>query len=274
MALTAEQQLRRQFKVTASMLPILMNGNEAAILKLYREEIGELEREPATYAMQLGSHIEPFMLDYLQSVTGHAITRRGEVIDHPTVPEFCCTLDGYRAHDDAVIENKYLNSFRHKEEFVPYYYPQALAQMRCVGAARAIIHVGRGTSEPEEFDITPKPGDRAAVVYESEMWIRVEAFRQCLRTFTPPVPMPKVVVPEIWRTVDLTKADPMPNWGQVMLPTLEIYEETREAAAEHERSGKEARALVPDDVNIVLTGEHRLARDKRGAVRITRRNAA
>ena len=273
MALTKEQQAKRQFKVTASMLPILMNGSEAAIQRLYGEEIGELEREPANYAMQLGSHIEPFMLDYLQTKCGHNITRRGEVIDHPTVPEFCCTLDGYRAHDDAVIENKYLNSFRHKEEFVPYYYPQALAQMRCVGSARAIIHVGRGTSEPEEFDITPKPDDERACLYEATMWQRVEQFRQCLRTFTPPFPMPKVTPPELWRTVDLA-VEPIPNWGHVMLPTLQIFEETREAAEEHERAGKEARALVPDDVSVVLAGEHRLARDKRGAVRITTRKVA
>jgi YqaJ-like recombinase protein len=271
--LTAEQQLKRQFKITASMLPILMSGDEAALLKLYREEQGDLEREPPNYAMQLGAYIEPFMLDYLQTNTGHAITRRGEVIDHPTVPEFCCTLDGYRSHDDAIIENKFLGSFRNKEEFVPYYYPQALAQMRCVGASRGIIHVGRGTNEPEEFDITPKPDDPIAAAYEAEMWTRVEAFRQCLRTFTPPVPMPKVIAPEFWRTVDLS-VEPIPNWGHIMLPTLQIYEETREAAEEHERAGKEARAMVPDDVSVVLAPEHRLARDKRGVVSIKRRNAA
>ena len=270
MALTAEQQARRQGKVTASMLPILMHGDANAIMKLYREEIGEIEREPANYAMQLGSHIEPFMLDYLQAKTGHAITRRGEVVDHPTIPEFCCTLDGYRAHDDSIIENKFLASFRNKEEFVPYYYPQALAQMRCTGAARMTLHVGRGTSEPEEFDLTPKPGDDNAELFEMAMWARVEEFRLCLRTFTPPFDMPKVTPPEIWRTVDLS-VEPLPNWGVVMLPTLQIYEETREAAEEHERAGKEARALVPEDVAIVLAGTHRITRDKRGYLSIRRK---
>jgi len=55
-----------------------------------------------------------------------------------------------------------------------------------------------------------------------------------------------------------------------MLPLLQIYEETRAAADEHEKAGKEARGLVPDDVNLVLAGEHKLSRDKRGAIRITR----
>jgi hypothetical protein len=273
MVLSADQLARRQFKITASMLPILMHGDEAALLRLYCEEIGETEREPANYAMQLGSHVEPFMLDYTEQKTGHAITRRGEVVDHPTVPEFCCTLDGYRAFDDAIIENKFLAPFQHREHFIPYYYPQAIAQMRCVGASRAVLHVGRGTGEPEEFDITPKPGDQGAADYEAEMWDRVYRFRLCLRTFTPPVPMPRVVTPEIWRTIDLS-VEPIPNWGHVMLPTLQVYEDTRAMANEHEQAGKDARALVPDDVAIVLTPEHRLARDKRGVISIRRRNAA
>jgi hypothetical protein len=272
MALTAEQQARRAFKVTASMLPTLMHGDEAALLRLYREEIGEIEREPPTYAMRFGSHVEPFMLDELQAKTG-PITRRGEVVDHPTVPEFCCTLDGYRAADDAVIENKFLGSFQHRDHFVPYYYPQALAQMRCIGATRIILHVGRGTSEPEEFDLTPKADDLIAAAYEEEMWERVEAFRQCLRTFTPPVDMPRAMTPEFWRTIDLAQ-DPMPNWGHILLPTLQIFEDTREAAEMHETSGKEARALVPDDVSIVLAGEHKLSRNKKGFVSIKRRNVA
>jgi len=273
MSLSAAQLARRQYKLSASMLPILMHGDEAAILKLYREEIGESEREPPTYAMQLGSMIEPFILDYQQALTGHAITRRGEVVDHPTVPEFCCTLDGYRSFDDAVIETKFLSPFRHREEFAAYYYPQVIAQMRVVGAARGILLAGQGTAEPVEYDVTPKVDDQAAADYEAEMWDRVWRFRLCLRTFTPPVPMPRKIAPELWRTVDLSQ-EPIPNWGHVLLPTLHLYEETREAAEIHDQAGKDARGLVPDDVSIVLAGEHRLSRNKHGNLSIRRRNAA
>jgi hypothetical protein len=269
MALTVEQQLKKAFKVSASMLPILMYGGEVQINRLYCEEIGETERE-SNYAMQLGSLVEPFMLDYLEKTTGHPITRRGEVVDHPTIKDFCCTLDGYRAFDDAVIENKFLRPGQNRDEFGMYYFPQVLAQARCTGAKRMILHVGVGTSEPIEYDLTPKPSDAEALAaYETAMWARVEEFRNCLLTFTPPFPMPKIVPPEIWRTVDLRK-HPAPNWGYLMQPWLEIYEGTRAAAKEHEEAGKEARALVPDDVSVVLTGEHKLSRDKRGVIRITR----
>ena len=269
MVLSAEQLALKAFKLSASMLPILMHGDAASISRLYCEEIGEIEREPANYAMQLGSMIEPFILDYQQRKTEQPITRRGEVVDHPTIPEFCCTLDGYRSFDDAVIETKFLAPFRNKEEFVSYYYPQVLAQMRCTNAARGILLAARGTSEPEEYDITPKPGDDNATLYEMAMWARVEEFRLCLRTFTPPFPMPRVVPPELWRVVDLSK-EPMPNWGYALLPTLRLFEETRDAAEIHDQAGKDARSLVPDDVSIVLAGEHRLSRNKKGNISIRR----
>ena len=273
MALTVEQQLRRKGKLTASMLPILMSGDEAALLRLYREEIGEIEREPPNYAMQLGSMVEHFVLDYTQIKTGNAIARRGEVVDHPTIAEFCCTLDGYRAKDDAVIECKFLAPFWPREQFVPHYYPQVLAQMRCTSAARGVLLVARGTNEPEEYDLTPAPDDAAATAYEREMWGRVAAFLLCLRTFTPPVAVRKVIAPEFWRTIDLAD-EPMPNWGTTLLAHLQVLEATREASAEHARAGDEARKLVPDDVSTVLAGEHRLSRNKRGAVSIRRRSDA
>jgi hypothetical protein len=269
MALTAEQQERRRFKISASMLPILMHGDEAAILKLYREEIGDIEREPSNYAMALGSYIEKFLLDFVHAQNGHPITRRGEVVDHPTVPTFCCTLDGYRAFDDAVMESKFLSPFRRREEFVPYFYPQVLAQIRCVGCSRGILLVGQGTNEPAEFEIAPRPDDREASAFEAAMWDRVEAFRTCLRTFTPPFPMPRIVAPELWRTINLAD-EPMPNWGVPMKAMLKIFADTREAAEMHEQAGKEARSLVPDDVSIVLAGDHRLSRNKKGTVSITR----
>jgi YqaJ-like recombinase protein len=272
MGLTVQQRQLKAFKISASMLPTLMHGDEAAILRLYCEEIGEAEREPPNYAMQLGSFIEPFLLDYQQQKTGHAITRRGEVVDHPTVPEFCCTLDGYRAHDDAVVETKFLAPWRNKEEFAMYYYPQVIAQMRCTGAARGVLLAGQGTAEPVEYDITPKPDDERAAAYEAAIWERVSQFRHCLRTFTPPFPMPKVITPEIWRTIDLTK-EPLPNWGHAMLPTLELYEDTREAAEIHEQAGKDARSLVPDDVSVVLAHNHKLSRDVRGKLSIRRVHA-
>jgi len=270
--LSAEQLRLKQFKISASMLPILMHGEPDAINRLYCEEIGQAEREPPNYAMELGSYIEPFILDYQQRKTSQAITRRGEVVDHPTIPDFCCTLDGYRAHDDAVIEVKFLAPFRHREEFASWYYPQVIAQMRCTGAARGILLAAQGTNDPVEHDITPKPDDARAAAYEVAMWERVLQFRHCLRTFTPPFPMPRVVVPEIWRTINLTE-EPLPNWGHVMLPALELYEDTREAAEIHEQAGKDARSLVPEDVSVVIAHQHKLARDKRGAIRITRRNA-
>lgn len=262
MALSAEQLERRAGKITASMLPILMYGDAEQIQRLYREEIGELDREPQSYAMALGSHIEPFVLDYWNDCYG-TLTRRGEVVDHPFIPEFCCTLDAYREFDDCALDCKFLSPWRRPEEFVGYYYPQVLAQMRCIPCRNGALLVAQGTKDPVEYTIKPDEN------YERAMWARVEAFRMCLRTFTPPFPMPRVVPPEQWRTIDLSKGE-IPNWGHALLPLLELFETTRQASMIHEQAGKDARSLVPDDVKIVLAGTHKLSRSARGTVSIRR----
>jgi hypothetical protein len=264
MALTQEQLARKAFKVSGSMMPILMDGDDEKILKLYREEIGESEREPPSYAMRLGSMIEPFLLDYHQEQIKSPITRRGEVVDHPTIKDFCVTLDGYSAELDAIIESKFLSPFYDKAEFYPHYYPQCLSQMRTIGAARGFLLAGRGTSEPTAYKIV-----EPTVEYEAEMWRRAEAFRMCLRTFTPPSPMKRAVPPEMWRSVDLTRGE-IPNWGAPMKDLLALYEETRAAADQHKAAGDDARKLVPDDVSLVLAGTHKISRNKNGALSIRR----
>ena len=51
---------------------------------------------------------------------------------------------------------------------------------------------------------------------------------------------------------------------------LELYESTRKAADTHKSAGEEARKLVPEDVKVVLAGAHKLSRNKKGVVSITR----
>jgi len=263
--LTDEQRAKRAFKVTASMMPIIMNGDAEQLMRLYRETIGEIEREPSNYAMQIGAHIEAFLLDYWEKYTGQPITQRGVVADHPNIKGIACTLDGWRAYDDAVIETKFLSPFRRKEEFFNYYYPQLLMQMRIVRAKRGILLVAQGTNDPIDIEIAPEPD-----AYEAEMWERAKAFLLCMQTLTPPIALPPKVPPEQWRAVDVEKD--MPNWGPAIIAELQLLEDTREASDLHERAGKGARTLVPADVSTVYAPAHTLRRDKRGVISIRRNN--
>jgi hypothetical protein len=244
------------------MMPALMNSTKPLDLdKLYRRAIGELEPEPENWAMHCGSILEREMLDWQANVTGHEITRRGEVV-HLHEHMFC-TLDGYRAHDDAVIECKFLGPWRQKEEYLPWYYPQVIFQMICTGARNGVLLVAQGTSDPVEHEII---FDQA---YADEMMARAAALLLCIRTLTPPVPLPPVIPPEKWRTVDLSIEQT--NWGSELLGHLEMYEATRMEAEMHDEASKAAKELVPPDVGKVIAPTHHISRNKKGALTIYRR---
>lgn len=260
----AEHDYRRN-KVTGSLVNALMAATtEAALIKLWREKVGLDPPQAETWAMKAGAHMECLILDYVASQNAYPITRRGEIVDHPTVRDVCTKLDGYRTADDAVIEVKFLAPWRTREEFVPFYYPQCLLQKLCTGARNMRLVTAQGTSEPVEHELEFDEG------YATEMMRRVEAFLFCMRTLTPPFPEPPIYPPEKWRRVDL--AVDAPNWRDEMIENLAVYDDLRPMADACEAAAKAARALVPPDVGkIINAGACTLSRNKNGAVSITRR---
>ncbi|KAF0138657.1 MAG: hypothetical protein FD153_1184 [Rhodospirillaceae bacterium] len=92
------QRRARDGKLTASRVGVLMNGDEAAIYALWREMIGAPDYKPEdlsdVWAVQLGSCTESLNLDWYERRTGRSVTRRGDVVVHPTLPWAAATLDG------------------------------------------------------------------------------------------------------------------------------------------------------------------------------------
>ena len=103
----------------------------------------------------------------------------------------------------------------------------------------------------------------------TELMRRADLFLESMRTLTPPFPEPPIIPREKWRTVDIMVEDT--NWGVDLLDHLTVYGETAEAATMHDDAGKAAKALVPDDVGKCLAGIWHITRDRRGALRITRK---
>lgn len=99
MALTAAQLTAREGKLTASRVACLMTGDEAKILDLWREMVGDPAHVPedlnGVWAVRLGELTEPLNLEWYERRTGKPVTRRGEVVVHPIVTWAACTLDGW-----------------------------------------------------------------------------------------------------------------------------------------------------------------------------------
>jgi hypothetical protein len=253
-------------RFTGSSANVVMRGSEADWLKHYRIRTGIDAPEPSNWAMRAGSHMEPLILDWFAEKTGHPITRRGEVVFHPEIADVCVKLDGYCTALDAIIEVKFLSPQRHRDEFLPAYYPQTMLQRLCTKASKVVLLVAQGTNEPIDFEMEHDPD------YAAELLKRADIFLACLRNLTPPYPMPPAPPPEKWRTVDL--ATEQPNWSGELMLFLQEYDDTAEAADQHVAAGHAARELVPDDVGKVFAGIFQITRNRKGVLAITRRAAA
>jgi hypothetical protein len=264
MVLTQAEQNYRVGKFTGSLANAVMNAkSEAELVKIWRQKVGLDEPDPENYQMRAGSYMEPFILNECEQRTGCNITRRGEIVDHPTIADICVKLDGYRRSDDATIEVKFLAPWRSRDEFYPAYYAQCILQMLCTGASAAVLLVGQGTSEPVEHEIAFDQD------YADELIRRAAAFLICMKTLTPPYPMPPIVPREKWRTLDLD-TEPT-NWTPELITHLEHREMTAESAAMHEMAGTAARNMIPDDVGKVMIKEWIISRDRRGTLSIRKR---
>jgi hypothetical protein len=250
-------------KFTGSLANAVMNcRSEADLNRIWREKVGLDPPMETTYAMEAGTAMEPVILNFLERETS-PITRRGEIVDHPTVPDVCCKLDGFRPADNAIIEVKFLAPYRNKEEFLPAYYGQCCLQMICVGTRNGKLVVGQGTSEPVEHELLFDDD------YATELMRRADLFLESMRTMTPPFPEPPIIPPSRWRTIDLDKEQT--NWRDELFDHLSIYGDTADAVAAHDEAGKAARELIPADVGTCLIAGWKLNRNKRGVLAITRR---
>jgi hypothetical protein len=266
MPLSADEEDYRIGKFTGSLANVVMNAtSEAALINAWLVKTGQEPPPPETWAMRAGAHMESLILDEREFKTGHKLTRRGEIVDHPTNSDICVKLDGYRATDDAIVEVKFLAPWRTRDEFVPAYYAQCILQALCTGARNAILLVAQGTSDPVEHEIVFDQD------YADELMRRAAAFIVCMKTLTPPCPLPPIVPRDKWRTIDLDK-EPT-NWSGELIDHLNVHATTADAAERHAKAGEDARSLVPADVGKVLVRQWQITRDKRGLLSIRPRRA-
>lgn len=261
--LTAEQRTLRENHLTASVAKVVMSGDAVELLALYMELTGQAEPPDLSgvWAVQLGSYLETFILDWHANKTGHPLTERGRVVEHPTLKYVCATLDCYREFDGMTLDAKVVGGWQPLDTVIARYTPQAIVQLRCRQAKRCGLLIVHGSAEPREIEVVPNPD------YEREMWDRVTAFWMCVESLTPPVPLPKVTPPSQWRTVDLNH-DHRDNWGREMIAHLQQWATTRAAAIDNAAAADAAKKLVPEDVGLVTFSGISVNRDRRGYLSI------
>jgi predicted phage-related endonuclease len=256
MALTPEQKLARQGKIGASFAPALMAGDERRILEEWlrlTDHPDYVEPDFSTiWAPSYGSFIEPFALDWHERRTAQPLTCRGVWVPHPELPHIGCTLDAYREADDAVVDCKAPGSYRTLDDVIAYYTPQMVVQRACVGAARAVLLIVHGGTEPREYEATWDE------VYEAEVWHRLAWFWGLVESLQPPSTIPASTIPAaVVRRVDMTG-------NNEFAASADTWLTNRPAAKLCEGAAKTLRSLVEPDVREAYGYGVSLTRDRAG----------
>jgi predicted phage-related endonuclease len=260
---------------TASMAPVIIHGSNTQRHQLWLERTGQAEPEDLSnvFPVQWGKHNETFVLDWVERTTQLEITERGRFIRHPMRPQIGCTLDGYRPHDDAVVECKVVSPFSEARTasgepgFLDWYAPQVVTQMHCRPAARGWLCVQQGNSAPQLHEVERDETYEAFVINQLMQFHRYVELRE------PPHPPPPAPVPaERWRMVDLDAAS-QENWIPAIKPHLDVWCNTRATAKAHDQAKADIKLLLPGDIGRASYGNIRIRRSKNGAITIEERAA-
>lgn len=259
MSLTPAQLAAREGRLTASQVACLMTGDEAKILNLWRGLVGDpayVEDDLSdVWAVNLGSVTETLSLDWYERK--HApVTRRGEVVVHPTVDWAACTLDGWDDSLPGPVECKHVGGFEPRATVIQRYMPQIHWQMVCTASRRAAISIIEGAREPVVEIVEWDEG------YAAEIWNRAAAFWRCVETLTPPVALPAVAAPvKAEKVVDMATSN---EWGDAAGTWLADAPAAKRAA----KAEKALKALVPADAARCHGHGVQITRDRAGRLSV------
>lgn len=260
MALTEEQQKRREGKVTASFAPYLMAADRDRIYKEWQRLVGDPAYQPddlsEVWPVQLGNYLESFALDWHQHKTGKVLSGRGMFVKHPHLPYVGATLDAYRADDSTVIDCKVIGRWRKLEDACPFYTPQMIVQAGCMETRKAALLVVHGGDEPVEMAM------EWDVAYEKEVWDRIEWFQRCVESLTPPVELVAAPPPaEAVKVYDMTGSN---EWGYHAAEWLETWK----ASKRNKLATDKLKTLFPLDGKQATGHGVTATRAKNGAVTV------
>lgn len=256
MTLTAKQIEQRDGRLTASRVACLMTGDEAKIMNLWREMVGDPEFVPedlsGVWAVQLGSVTESLNLDWYERKTKRKLSKRGDVIQMRTADWAACTLDGWDEENGCAIECKHVGGREPLAKVIERYQPQLHWQMLVTNSRAVMLSVIEGTSEPVVEEI-PFDAD-----YAAELWRRAVQFMTCVRSLTPPVALAPVAAPvKAEKTYDMSQSN---EWGHHALDWLENYPSKKKA----DIAEKALKSLVASDAVRCFGAGVEIRRDRAG----------
>jgi predicted phage-related endonuclease len=238
---------------------IIMAGDEAALLRLWREKRGEIEPEDLSrnLIVQLGRATEDLNRCWYEANTGHLIIGIQEQVRHPTIRWMGATLDGRVETTGAVFEAKFMLPWSFSEEAAAEKHMAQLQHNMWVVASRtAVLSVITGGGKWVEITTHADPlYQHLIVTAERKFWRCVES-GEPPRLFGVDPPKPRL---QAVRIVDMSGSNAWAEFAGIFARTREVY-------LEHEHAKTELKGLMPEDAKEAIGHGIRAKRSKSGAV--------
>ena len=255
----AANSLRRRTFIGGSDARTIMGGDEAALLRLWREKRGEAE--PADLSgnliVLLGLATEHLNLQWYERTTGHVVKNVQSWVRHPVIRWMAATLDGVVENNGAVFEAKFMLPWSFSEEAAAEkHMAQLQHNMWVANATAAVLSIITGGGKWVEINIS------ADSLYQHLLLTAEKKFWRCVESGEPPrlfgVEPPPVRI-EAVRIVDMSSSN---AWAEFS----GVFRRTREAYLEHENAKTELKGLMPEDAKEAIGHGIRAKRSKSGAV--------
>jgi predicted phage-related endonuclease len=238
---------------------IIMGGDDAALLRLWREKRGDAQ--PPDYSrnllVQLGVATEGFNRRWYERTTGNVIKDVQTWIHHPVIRWMAATLDGVVEATGAVFEAKFMLPWSFSEEAAAAkHMPQVQHNMWVANAKAAVISIITGGGKWVEIQISADP------LYQHLLLTAEKKFWRCVESGEPPrlfgAEPPRARI-EAVRIADMSSSN---AWAEFS----NVFRRTRDAYLEHENAKAELKGLMPEDAKEAIGHGIRAKRSKSGAV--------
>jgi predicted phage-related endonuclease len=152
---TKPHEYRRSF-IGGSDARIIMGGDEAALVRLWREKRGEVEPEnlSGNLIVQLGAATEELNRFWYERNTGRRVTDIQRKVKHSAIPWMAATLDGIVEGTEAVFESKFMLPWSFSEEAAAEkYMPQLQHNMWVTHLRTSVLSIITGGGKGVEIAI-------------------------------------------------------------------------------------------------------------------------
>ena len=150
----------RQGFVGGSDARIIMGGDEAALIRLWREKRGEVEPQDVSgnLIVQLGSATEELNRSWYERNTGRRIRDVQRRVRHSAIAWMVATLDGIVEGTEAVFESKFMLPWSFSEEAAAQkYMPQLQHNMWVTHLRTSVLSIITGGGKWVEIAIPMDP---------------------------------------------------------------------------------------------------------------------